>query len=120
MPHAQNQFSRFINWSYYQLMSVGYSSVELSTLNTRGWVMQERILAARTIFFTEEGIFWQCAESSSSEFNENVSTNWENKASDNATSPDPKAARQSKLGFNDLVKSWRTDAQEYVHRTVAL
>ncbi|KAH7390220.1 heterokaryon incompatibility protein-domain-containing protein, partial [Cadophora sp. MPI-SDFR-AT-0126] len=44
-----------------------YSSVELSTLSTRGWVMQERILAARTIFFTEEGIFWQCADRSSSQ-----------------------------------------------------
>ncbi|KAH6716319.1 heterokaryon incompatibility protein-domain-containing protein, partial [Leptodontidium sp. MPI-SDFR-AT-0119] len=83
-----------------------YSSVELSTLSTRGWVMQERILAARTIFFTEEGIFWQCADRSSSEFNEKVSTNWEYKSS-------PKSARPSKPRFNELVKSWRTEAQEY-------
>ncbi|KAH9216216.1 heterokaryon incompatibility protein-domain-containing protein [Leptodontidium sp. 2 PMI_412] len=51
-------------------LSAGRILVELSTLSTRGWVMQERILAARTIFFTEEGIFWQCADRSSSEFNE--------------------------------------------------
>ncbi|KAH9213812.1 hypothetical protein DL95DRAFT_409975 [Leptodontidium sp. 2 PMI_412] len=88
-----------------------YSSVELSTLSTRGWVMQERILAARTIFFTEEGIFWQCAEKSSSEFKENVSTNWKYKSSYEPTSPE--SARPSKLGFNELVKSWRADAQEY-------
>lgn len=80
-----------------------YSSVELSTLSTRGWVMQERILAARTIFCTEEGVFWQCAEKSSSEFKENVTTNWEGKKS-------PKA---SKPRFNDLVKDWRVNAQEY-------
>lgn len=83
-----------------------YSSVELSTLSTRGWVMQERILAARTIFFTEEGIFWQCADRSSSQFNETVSTNWEFKSTS-------KSARQSKPRFNDLVKDWRAEAQEY-------
>lgn len=88
---------------------LGYNSVELSTLSTRGWVMQERILAARTIFFTEEGIFWQCSETSSSEFKENISTNWEYKSS-------PESARPSKPGFNELAKSWRTDAQEYVTR----
>lgn len=68
--------------------------------------MQERILAARTIFFTEEGIFWQCGDRSSSQFNEKVSTNWEFKSS-------PKSARQSKPRFNDLVKDWRAEAQEY-------
>ncbi|KAH7312022.1 heterokaryon incompatibility protein-domain-containing protein [Rhexocercosporidium sp. MPI-PUGE-AT-0058] len=88
-----------------------YSSVELSTLSTRGWVMQERILAARTIFFTEEGIFWQCAERSSSEFKEGVSTNWEYKSSHEPASPE--SAKPSKLGFNELAKSWRADAQEY-------
>ncbi|KAG4431112.1 hypothetical protein IFR05_013399 [Cadophora sp. M221] len=83
-----------------------YSSVELPALSTRGWVMQERILAARTIFFTEEGIFWQCADRSSSEFKEKVSTKWEFKSS-------PKSAGVSKPGFNELVEGWRTKAQEY-------
>lgn len=80
--------------------------------------MQERIVAARTIFFTEEGIFWQCAEKSSSEFKENVSTNWKYKSSYEPTSPE--SARPSKPGFNELVKSWRADAQEYVFRAVAI
>ena len=68
--------------------------------------MQERILAARTIFFTEEGIYWQCGDRSSSQFKEKVSTKWEFKSS-------PKSARQSKPRFNDLVKDWRAEAQEY-------
>ncbi|KAG4443507.1 hypothetical protein IFR05_000980 [Cadophora sp. M221] len=88
-----------------------YSSVELSTLSTRGWVMQERILAARTVFFTEEGIFWQCAKKSSSEFKENVRTNWKYKSSHEPMSP--ASERPSKPGFNELVKNWRADAQEY-------
>lgn len=68
--------------------------------------MQERILAARTIFFTEEGIFWQCGDRSSSQFNEQLSTDW-------AFKSNPKSARQSKPRFNDLVKDWRAEAQEY-------
>jgi hypothetical protein len=30
------------------------------TLNTRGWVLQERALARRTIFFAERQVYWQC------------------------------------------------------------
>jgi serine/threonine protein kinase len=31
-------------------------------LNRRGWVMQERVLARRTIFFTDKQTYWQCGE----------------------------------------------------------
>lgn len=31
-----------------------------SYLNTRGWVLQERALARRTIFFTEKQTYWEC------------------------------------------------------------
>ncbi|KAJ5035120.1 uncharacterized protein L3040_008380 [Drepanopeziza brunnea f. sp. 'multigermtubi'] len=80
-----------------------YTSVELSTLSTRGWVMQERLLAVRTIFFTEEGVFWQCSEGSSSEFMDNVETNWADRFT-----PQPAKPR-----FVDLVRDWRADAQEF-------
>ena len=36
--------------------------VENSILSTRGWVFQERMSATRTLFFTDEGTFWQCNE----------------------------------------------------------
>ncbi|RTE84026.1 hypothetical protein BHE90_001452 [Fusarium euwallaceae] len=29
-------------------------------LNKRGWVLQERVLARRTIFFTDKQIYWEC------------------------------------------------------------
>ena len=29
-------------------------------LNKRGWVLQERVLAHRTIYFTDKQIYWEC------------------------------------------------------------
>lgn len=31
-------------------------------LNKRGWVLQERALARRTIFFAEKQTYWECGE----------------------------------------------------------
>lgn len=31
-------------------------------LNKRGWVLQERALARRTIYFTEHQTYWECGE----------------------------------------------------------
>lgn len=42
-------------------------AVEYSALSKRGWVLQERLSASRTLFFTEEGVFWQCNEAKASE-----------------------------------------------------
>ncbi|KAM7210293.1 hypothetical protein V8F06_014321, partial [Rhypophila decipiens] len=36
-------------------------------LNTRGWVLQQRLLSTRTIHFTRSEIIWQCLEDLSSE-----------------------------------------------------
>ena len=33
-----------------------------SKLSKRGWVMQERLLAHRTIYFTETQTYWECGE----------------------------------------------------------
>lgn len=34
--------------------------VELGELNKRGWVLQERVLARRSIFFTSTQVYWEC------------------------------------------------------------
>jgi hypothetical protein len=36
------------------------SDVELSPLNNRGWVLQERALSRRTMFFTSTQVYWEC------------------------------------------------------------
>lgn len=36
--------------------------VESSTLNQRGWVLQERALSPRTIYFAESQVYWECGE----------------------------------------------------------
>lgn len=33
-----------------------------SPLNSRGWVLQERALARRTIFFTANQMYWECGD----------------------------------------------------------
>lgn len=41
--------------------------VERATLNERGWVFQERLLAPRTLHFATTQIFWECTEAMASE-----------------------------------------------------
>jgi hypothetical protein len=38
------------------------SHVEEAPLNTRAWVMQERVLSRRTIHFSDKQIYWECGE----------------------------------------------------------
>jgi hypothetical protein len=37
-------------------------------LSDRGWVLQERMLASRTLSWTDDGIFWLCGEEDTSEY----------------------------------------------------
>lgn len=39
-----------------------HSDVEQSVLNKRGWVLQERALSCRTIYFTSTQVYWECGE----------------------------------------------------------
>lgn len=36
--------------------------VEDSELNQRGWVLQERVLSRRTIYYTQQQCYWECGE----------------------------------------------------------
>jgi Heterokaryon incompatibility protein (HET) len=46
---------------FIQLQSTGFhSAIDESTWNKRGWVVQERILSRRILYFTAEKLFWQC------------------------------------------------------------
>ncbi|KAE8361751.1 heterokaryon incompatibility protein-domain-containing protein [Aspergillus caelatus] len=36
--------------------------VDEGPLNKRAWVLQERVLSRRTVFFTSSGIYWECGE----------------------------------------------------------
>jgi len=37
------------------------TDVDAGNLNTRAWVLQERVLSPRNIHFTEERIYWECS-----------------------------------------------------------
>lgn len=43
-------------------------ATELTHLAGRAWTLQERLLPARTIYFSDEGLFWECRSHSASEF----------------------------------------------------
>ncbi|KAH7160441.1 heterokaryon incompatibility protein-domain-containing protein [Dactylonectria estremocensis] len=49
----------------------GWSRIETSTitgpLSTRAWTLQERVLSARIVHFTEEGVIWECKQVTRSE-----------------------------------------------------
>jgi hypothetical protein len=38
------------------------SDVDQGELNKRGWVLQERALSRRTIYFAEKQTYWECGE----------------------------------------------------------
>jgi hypothetical protein len=37
-----------------------FKSIEKQPLNSRGWVIQERLLAPRTLHCTKDQLFWKC------------------------------------------------------------
>ena len=39
-----------------------HAEVEASSLNQRGWVLQERALSHRTIYFAKKQMYWECGE----------------------------------------------------------
>ncbi|KXH63941.1 heterokaryon incompatibility protein [Colletotrichum salicis] len=39
-----------------------HRDVELAEINTRGWVLQERALSRRTIYFTPNQVYWECGD----------------------------------------------------------
>jgi hypothetical protein len=43
------------------------SSVTSGPLNVRGWVLQERVLASRTVHFAQEQVYWECDQLTISE-----------------------------------------------------
>jgi len=45
-----------------QFMDDFKAQVLNGSLSKRGWVMQERALAHRTIFFTDTQTYWECGE----------------------------------------------------------
>ena len=46
---------------------IGWRDVEGALLNTRGWVLQERLLSPRTLHFSNPQIFWECRQGFSCE-----------------------------------------------------
>lgn len=57
-----------ISWRARLLLNLQGPNYNLSALNQRSWVMQERYLTPRNIYFSQNQLWWQCCEASFSEF----------------------------------------------------
>ncbi|KAJ4130215.1 hypothetical protein NW768_007198 [Fusarium equiseti] len=56
----------------YVIDYLGYlTPVNDAHINTRGWVMQERLLSPRALHFGEHQVYWECREKRASETNPN-------------------------------------------------
>jgi len=57
---GKNENNSTTSWFLLPHESSFFGSVATSSLNTRGWVAQERLLSRRLLHFTEDGVFWEC------------------------------------------------------------
>ncbi|KAJ8110922.1 hypothetical protein OPT61_g6359 [Boeremia exigua] len=92
------------------------ASVERSPLSTRGWVLQERILAAKTLFWTEEGVFWQCNELMTSIYGPmeaRTQTNYPTLQDIAAKIKDPER-------HQDNVMAWTALVEKYTHKVLSV
>ena len=39
-----------------------WPEIEKTELNRRGWVLQERYMSPRTVYFGREQLFWECRQ----------------------------------------------------------
>lgn len=63
-PHTFSLFAREpqMNPGYYRS-----SAKPTCSLDERAWVLQEEVLSARALFFTDRGLYWECVDLSASE-----------------------------------------------------
>lgn len=64
-PHMFSLFAREpqMNRGHYRT-----SARPTCSLDERAWVLQEEVLSARSLIFTDQGLYWECADLSASEF----------------------------------------------------
>ncbi|KAI0543765.1 hypothetical protein F4679DRAFT_577374 [Xylaria curta] len=90
-----------------------FRDVEQSELNQRGWVLQERALSRRTIYFTERQSYWECGEG-----NINIKNHHSRKASFLGDPNFPRSVDQFAKGlrieiFQDLYERYSRLALSY-------
>jgi len=63
-PERQSVVMNKDNASYYLCENINDFKwdVEEGELNKRAWVLQERALSRRTVYFTEKQTYWECGE----------------------------------------------------------
>ncbi|KAK5214989.1 hypothetical protein LTR72_011922 [Exophiala xenobiotica] len=70
-PHAHSSREPFVLEPKLPFWNV---AVENSPLSKRGWVLQERMLSSRVLFWTQDALFWECPETHASEYESECAT----------------------------------------------
>lgn len=47
-----------------------FDNLDILPPSNRGWALQERLLSSRTLFCTPQGLFWECAQAQTSQWNQ--------------------------------------------------
>jgi hypothetical protein len=55
-------------FTFYPTPPTFRTAVDGSPLSQRGWTLQERVLSARSVHLTDQGLFWSCPEITASEY----------------------------------------------------
>jgi len=68
-PYLRTLWSGDRNPRFYRLIDLNFwrQRVAEANINTRGWVLQERTLAARVLHFCFDQVVWECCELTASE-----------------------------------------------------
>lgn len=93
------------------------SNIDLYSINSRAWVMQERLLSPRILYYTKDQIIWECREGLASEAlpmilpRRNVSASLFNDLIYNWSSGDTE--RGPALSNDDIRKAWNLLVSRY-------
>jgi len=99
-----------------------------SPLNSRGWVVQERILSKRIIHFNSDQIFWDCQQKFLSEdgrYNETISSGRYSRRNLNpklltSHGPDSKPTQQTHKSDDSIIAYWLAIVTEFSQKQLTV
>jgi hypothetical protein len=76
------------------------TSVEDDALSSRGWVLQERLLSCRTVFFDRHQLFWECKTRRASQLDNHLKEENNNLEEDNSSTVNEQASDEIPKSFS--------------------
>ncbi|KAE8446787.1 hypothetical protein EG329_011692 [Mollisiaceae sp. DMI_Dod_QoI] len=90
--------------------------VDDSVVNTRAWVLQERALAARSLTFSRDQVFWACQETEASESFPSALPTLRGHEKDSSTRTILSSLEGHQYSLVDAMRAWKTYIRAYSKR----